>query len=219
MKNLIWRSVLVLGAAILIPACDGGQYGASAPSASMVPKSMDSSGDNGQVNARLDVLEQAPGDTVMESNPNHPFLYTVPAGQSLIVTYFRGGSGDTFTIGGASVGNVSVGRIVANEGEVVVGGTIPGGTPKMAGYLIDKAKAPGVGVHVTASTYTVPAGKTLYVTHVVAGVNSGGGQIDIDGKNLIFLGSAPAGEDVFIPVAAGKVVNATNTAALHGYLK
>jgi hypothetical protein len=218
MKNLVIGFVLVLAAAVLIPSLGGGQTKAlgSMPASSVRD-------DTDSVNFRLDLLEQVPTDTVIESNPSHPFLYTVPAGKSLIVTYFRAGvGGDTYTIGGAPVGAgaVNLGRIVVNEGETFVGGTTAGQTPVMCGYLVDKAKAPGVGVHVSGAAYVVPTGKTLYITHVVAGNNpTPPGQIDIDGKNLITLGSLLAGENVYIPVSAGKVVEATNTAAFHGYLK
>jgi hypothetical protein len=216
MKKLMLGVVLILGAAVLMPSFGGGQPKAlgSMPAAKVAD-------DGATVDHRLDLLEQVPTESVIQANPNQPFVYTVPTGQSLVVTYFRA-SGDTYTIGGAPVGGgaVNLGRIVVNEGETFVGGTNSGGTPTMCGYLTNKANAPGVAVHVTGAAYSVPTGKTLYITHVVAGVNpSPAGEIDIDGKTLIPLGSSPGGENVTIPVVAGKVVNATNTAAFHGYLK
>lgn len=45
------------------------------------------------------------------------------------------------------------------------------------------------------------------------------GNITIDGKLLVAAGIAPQGENVFIPMVAGKAVNAIGTSTVHGYLR
>jgi hypothetical protein len=226
------RGILLAAAAVAIPACgSGGPAGPPGPSSSSgisydnslsglaattVQQAID------ELDFRIDLLEQVPEDSVTQANPSTSFTYTVPAGKSLIITYFRASGSAAYTVGGVAMGfnAVNLGRIVVNEGELVSAGSSAGDTPRMHGYLVSKAKAPGVGIHLTNSpSYTVPAGKTLYITHLFAPVTGGGGDITIDGKVIGPLGVIPQGESVFLPVAAGKVVNPVNTSTVHGYLR
>jgi hypothetical protein len=229
--NLAARLVLALATTMILPACGSkGPPGAPGPSSSsgisydnstsgMAATTVQDAID--ELSFRLDLLEQVPSDTVHQANASTSFTYTVPTGMSLVITYFRANGSAAYTIGGVSFGYnaVNLGRIVVNEGEIVSAGSSAGDTPLMHGYLVPKARAPGVGVHITGSSYTVPTGKTLYLTHLFAGVASGGGNITLDGKLLAAAGTLPAGENVYIPVMAGKIVNPINTSAVHGYLK
>jgi hypothetical protein len=229
MKMNLARLSLLLCLSLCIPACGGGGGRSKGPvSGSNVDYDNTTSGlaaTNVQdaideLDFRLDLLEQVPSDSVQEANASAAFLYNVPAGQSLIITYFKANGSSDYTVAGVRMGwNAgSKAQIVVNEGEAVSAGSPSGDTPIMSGYLVPKARAPGVGIHINGM-YTVPVGKTLYITQIFTPVIAVQGNITIDGKLLVAQGVAPQGENVFIPVVAGKVVNAIGTSTVHGYLR
>jgi len=109
-------------------------------------------------------------------------------------------------------------KIIVNSGESVTAPNLGGSTPRMHGYLISSAKAPGTAVHFGNGDYTVSSGKTLFITHVVAAVGTST-DVTIAGKLFIQAGTRPEGETVYIPVMAGKVISVQGSSAFHGYLK
>jgi hypothetical protein len=145
--------------------------------------------------------------------------YTVPAGKTLVITYLKCSQSDPAAIAGVLVGYAPEGRaqFVVNAGELVEGRGLGGGQPlSLHGYLVASAKAPGVGVHLpSGSSYTVPAGKTLVVTHVMTQLTDG---ITVAGGRMIEY--APQGENTEIWVQAGETITVSSTtSAVHGYLR
>jgi len=229
--RLALQLALLFATALIIPACGSkGPPGAPGPSASdgisysnstsgMAATTVQEAID--EFDFRLDLLEQVPADTVHLSAPSAQVSYTVPAGKSLVITFFRTNSASPYTVEGVKAGYsmVNLGRLVANEGETVICPSPSGETPILHGYLISKDRAPGMGIHGGGTPYTVPAGKTLYITQLFTPVVAVEGDITIDGVLLASAGTIPTGENVFIPVKAGRVVNAAGTSTFHGYLK
>jgi hypothetical protein len=145
--------------------------------------------------------------------------YTVPAGKTLIITYLKCSQSDPSVIAGVPVGYAPVGpaRFVVNAGETVEGRGLGGGQGlSLHGYLVAQTKAPGVGVHLASgANYTVPAGKTLVVTHAMTQISDG---ISVAGERMIEY--APAGENTEVWVQAGETIAlSTFNSSIHGYLK
>jgi hypothetical protein len=145
--------------------------------------------------------------------------YTVPAGKTLIITYLKCSQSDPAAIAGVLVGYAPEGRaqFVVNAGEVVEGRGLGGGQPlSLHGYLVPQAKAPGVGVHLgSSSSYTVPTGKTLVVTHTMTQLSDG---ITVAGGRMIEY--APQGENTEIWVQAGETITTSSSvSAVHAYLR
>ncbi|HLY11445.1 MAG TPA: hypothetical protein VKW04_19230 [Planctomycetota bacterium] len=227
--RLAIQGILLVATALLLPACGKtGPAGLPGPSAGsgisydnttsgMAATTIQDAID--ELDFRVDILEQVPSDSVHQDGAT--FTYTVPAGNSLVITFLRSSSASPFAIAGSTAGYNPVGpsKIVLNEGESVTVPNNGGTTPRVHGYLIPKAKAPGTAVHFANTDYTVPVGKTLYLTHVVSEAVVATSDLTVDGKILIQAGTSPQGETVYVPVMAGKVVSAQGTNGVHGYLK
>ncbi len=145
--------------------------------------------------------------------------YTVPAGKTLIITYLKCSQSDPAVIAGVPVGYAPSGpaQFVVNAGELVEGRGLGGGQGlSLHGYLVPQAKAPGVGIHLNSgASYTVPAGKTLVVTHVMTQINDG---LSVAGERMIEY--APQGENTEVWAQAGETVTVSSfNSAVHGYLR
>jgi hypothetical protein len=145
--------------------------------------------------------------------------YTVPAGKTLIITYLKCSQSDPSVIAGVPVGFAPAGRaqFVVNTGELVEGRGLGGGQGlSLHGYLVPAAEAPGVGIHLASgSSYTVPAGKMLVLTHGWTQISDG---ILVGAERVIE--SAPQGENIEVWVQAGETVNVNAfNSAVHGYLR
>jgi hypothetical protein len=145
--------------------------------------------------------------------------YTVPPGKTLIITYLKCSQSDPSVIAGVPVGYApsGVAQFVVNAGEVVEGRGLGGGQGlSLHGYLVAEAKAPGVGIHLASgANYTVPAGKTLVVTHTMTQISDG---ISVAGGRMIEY--APQGENTEIWVESGETVNISSfNSSVHGYLR
>jgi len=178
-----------------------------------------------QIDGRLDAAEAklagpvSPAPTGIVHLSARGSTYTVPNGNTLIITYLKCSQSDPAAIAGVLVGYAPDGRaqFVVNAGELVEGRGLGGGQGlSLHGYLVPSASAPGVGVHLpSGSAYTVPAGKTLVVTHVMTQLSDG---ITVAGGRMIEY--APQGENTEIWVQAGETITvSTTTSAVHGYLR
>jgi len=114
------RLLLLLATALIIPACGSkGPPGVPGPGAGagitfdnsisgMAATNVQDAID--ELDFRLDLLEQVPTDSVhTETVP--PFSYTVPPGQSLVVTFMRSTSSSPFLISGVLAGYDPVGPL------------------------------------------------------------------------------------------------------------
>ena len=224
---LFSRGVFLLGLASLVwsfstMSCHrgGGSAGAAAPSQA-IGAAVDVTYDNvssglvaTDVQAAIDELDQAndrllpiPTDTIHLEDPVSAISYTVPAGQTLVVTYWD----VTPTVSGSSIEGIPIfgngsSMLVANSGEVIVLQAME----QLHGYLVPTAAAPGISVHVMGSSYVVPAGKTLVITEAL-------NPVDIDGNPLTESSLVATNEKIF--VGTGRTVTCSQANSyFHGYL-
>ena len=226
-RILFSRGVFLFGLASLIwsfsmLSCNGGDGSAgAAPPAQAGPAAVTVSYDNASsgllatdVQAAIDELDLAadrllpvPTDTIHLENTVSAFSYTVPAGQTLVVTYWEvGPAGGGSSIDGVPVSGGGTSTLLANSGELIVGQAYE----RLHGYLVPASDAPGTAIHVMGSIYVVPVGKTLVITEAF-------NPVDIDGITLTGATFAAANTRVF--VRSGRTVSCSQANSyFHGYV-
>ena len=172
-----------------------------------------------------DIANNTASINVLESsfNPQHPdglsgitpitqsitssTSYTVPIGKNLYITNIY-----------STAGTLSIDGIDVDQGHpppffVGAGTTLTATSLNIHGYLIDAVVTPITLAINATSTYTVPAGKNLFITYL----------IQIHGNNILYVDGfgmfdGHVSSNTPIIVGAGQVVSSTNT-VINGYLR
>jgi hypothetical protein len=190
--------------------------GATAPGANLTV--------NGGNNINLSWPDGLVGTPVYQCVNNFGTNYTVPSGKSLYITSVNNHSGDSIQdsagniiyVTAASTTTATLITPLAIAANTVVKAS--GSSLCFAGLVVNAGVTPiWQQVNSVSTSYTVPAGKILYVT-----TQTGSGNlIDSTTSNIYFSGGSTATTDfnMPIPVAAGTVLESSSgTIQFTGYL-